>query len=128
MNDALQYRNGIDLHFDWAMSQFVGKSVRVGIVGYVYQQLTGDSGAGAKLGDFKGHSVGIGPQIGFFFPAFGIHGLPEHPRLLGCGHRESADDPNRDGHAELCTFSAGETDDAARTEAFEVTRPNSGSR
>jgi hypothetical protein len=26
--------------------------------------------AGAKLGDFKGHSVGIGPQIGIFFPAW----------------------------------------------------------
>ena len=51
-----------------------------------------------------------------------IHGLPEYPRLLGRSHRESADDPNRDGHAELCTFSAGETDDAARAEAFEVAR------
>ena len=40
-----------------------------GIAGYVYQQVTGDSGAGAKLGDFKGHSVSISPQIGFFFPA-----------------------------------------------------------
>ena len=70
MNDALQYRNGIDFHFDWAVSQFVSKSVLIGIAGYVYQQVTGDSGAGAKLGDFKGRSVGIGPQIGFFFPAF----------------------------------------------------------
>ena len=70
MNDALQYRNGIDFHFDWAISQFVSKSVHVGLAGYVYQQVTGDSGAGAKLGDFKGHSVGIGPQIGVFFPAF----------------------------------------------------------
>ena len=60
----------IDLHFDWAVSQFVSKSVHVGIACYVYQQVTGDSGAGAKLGDFKGHWVGIGPQIGFFFPAF----------------------------------------------------------
>ena len=70
MNDALQYRNGIDFHLDWAMSQFVSKSVHVGIVGYVYQQLTGDGGAGANFGDFKGHSVSLGPQMGFFFPAF----------------------------------------------------------
>jgi hypothetical protein len=70
MNDALQYRNGIDFHFDWAVSQFVSKSVHVGIAGYVYQQVTGDSGAGATLGDFMGHSIGIGPQIGIFFPAF----------------------------------------------------------
>lgn len=70
INDALQYRNGIDFHFDWAASHFISKSVHVGVAGYVYQQLTGDSGAGAKLGDFKGHAVGIGPQIGFFFPAW----------------------------------------------------------
>lgn len=70
MNDALQYRNGIDFHFDWAASHFISKSVHVGVAGYVYQQLTGDSGAGAKFGDFKGHSVGIGPQIGIFFPAW----------------------------------------------------------
>ena len=30
---------------------------------------TGDSGFGARLGDYKGHATGIGPQIGFFFPA-----------------------------------------------------------
>lgn len=70
MNDALQYRNGVDFHFDWAASQFVSKTVHVGLAGYVYQQITGDSGAGARLGDFKGHSVGIGPQIGIFFPAW----------------------------------------------------------
>jgi hypothetical protein len=33
-----------------------------------FQQLTGDSGPGAKLGPFKGQTVGIGPQIGFIFP------------------------------------------------------------
>lgn len=69
-NDALQYRNGIDFHVDWAASQFISKSVHVGLAGYVYQQVTGDSGSGAKLGDFKGQAVGIGPQIGVFFPAW----------------------------------------------------------
>ena len=68
MNHDLQYQNGIDWHLDWAASQFFGKSVHAGIAGYVFQQLTGDSGAGAKLGDFKGRVLGIGPQIGFFFP------------------------------------------------------------
>jgi hypothetical protein len=69
-NTALDYRNGIDFHQDWAASQFIGKSVHAGLVGYVYQQVTGDSGTGAKLGDNKGTAVGIGPQIGFFFPAW----------------------------------------------------------
>jgi len=30
----------------------------------------GDSGLGARLGDFKSRVVGIGPQIGFFIPFF----------------------------------------------------------
>jgi len=34
---------------------------------YFFQQLTGDSGLGAKLGDFKGRVAGIGPHIGFLF-------------------------------------------------------------
>jgi hypothetical protein len=31
MNDALQYQNGIDFHIDWAASQFVSKTVHVGL-------------------------------------------------------------------------------------------------
>ena len=69
-NTALDYRNGIDFHADWAASQFIGKSVHAGLVGYFFQQVTGDSGTGAKLGENKGAAIGIGPQIGFFFPAW----------------------------------------------------------
>jgi hypothetical protein len=40
--------------------------------------LTADSGAGAKLGDFKGRVAGIGPQIGFLFPlGQGLPGLSQ---------------------------------------------------
>jgi hypothetical protein len=67
-NTSLQYQNGIDFHVDWAASQFVSKNVLVGLGGYYFQQLTGDSGAGARLGEFKGRVLGIGPQIGFIFP------------------------------------------------------------
>jgi hypothetical protein len=69
MNTALQYQNGIDFHLDWAASQFMSKNVQIGLAGYLYQQVTGDSGNGAKLGDFKGRAIGIGPQFGVFFPA-----------------------------------------------------------
>jgi hypothetical protein len=68
MNDALQYQNGIDFHLDWGASQFISKTVHVGLAGYYFQQITGDSGAGATLGHFKGRVVGIGPQIGFILP------------------------------------------------------------
>ena len=67
-NPYNQYQNGIDSHIDWAASHFLNKNILVGIVGYYFQQLTGDSGAGARLGNFEGRVVGIGPQIGFMFP------------------------------------------------------------
>ncbi|KRQ03035.1 SphA family protein [Bradyrhizobium manausense] len=67
-NSALRYQNGIDFHLDWAASQFVSKTVHVGIAGYYFQQITDDSGPGARLGGFRGMSVGIGPQIGFMIP------------------------------------------------------------
>jgi hypothetical protein len=73
INPDLQYQNGIDFHVDWGASQFVSKNVHLGLAGYFFQQLTGDSGAGAKLGDFKGRVAGIGPQIGFIFPVGEAH-------------------------------------------------------
>jgi len=46
----------------------VSKQVHIGLVGYYFQQLTGDSGSGATLGAFKSQVAGIGPQIGFIVP------------------------------------------------------------
>jgi hypothetical protein len=45
-----------------------------GLVGYVYDQITGDSGPGAKLGPFESRVVGIGPQLGVLFPIAGLQG------------------------------------------------------
>jgi len=41
----------------------------LGVTGFYYQQLTGDSGSGATLGDFKGMSTGLGPVISFLSEA-----------------------------------------------------------
>jgi hypothetical protein len=68
INPQTQYRNGIDWHLDWGVSHFVSKQMHVGLVGYAYQQLTGDSGSGATLGDFKSRVLAVGPQVGFLFP------------------------------------------------------------
>jgi hypothetical protein len=68
INPDTQYQNGVDFHLDWAASQFISKSVHVGLVGYFFQQISPDSGLGAKLGAFEGRVLGIGPQIGFMFP------------------------------------------------------------
>jgi hypothetical protein len=67
-NSATNYQSGISSHIDWAASHFVAAGTHVGLAGYFYQQLTGDSGSGARLGDYKSSVYGIGPQIGQFIP------------------------------------------------------------
>ena len=74
MNPATQYKNGIDGHLDWGAAQFLSASLEVGAVGYVYDQLTGDSGSGAKLGPFELRVIGIGPQVCYLFPIGGMQG------------------------------------------------------
>ena len=59
-NDDTNYKNGTSGHLDWAASQFFSEQLHVGIVGYFYKQLSGDSGSGAVLGDFKSKVSGIG--------------------------------------------------------------------
>ena len=66
-NPDTNYQSGIDSHLDWGASQFLSDDWHVGLVGYFYYQLTGDSGSGARLGDFKSRVNGIGPQVGYSF-------------------------------------------------------------
>jgi hypothetical protein len=65
-NPYTNYRNGIDFHLDWAAAQFLSKQTFVGVVGYLYNQLTDDSGG--RLGGFHSRVAGIGPQLGHIFP------------------------------------------------------------
>ena len=39
----------------------------LGLTGYYYQQVTGDSGAGAILGDFKGRATALGALFTYSF-------------------------------------------------------------
>ena len=68
-NPDIDYQNGIDGHIDWAVSIFPNPSYHIGPVGYIFHQITGDSGDGATLGDFELRVFGIGAQVGHFFPA-----------------------------------------------------------
>jgi hypothetical protein len=67
-NPDTQYRNGLGWHLDWAASQFLSEQVHVGLVGYIYNQLGADGGAGAALGPFRSRVLGVGPQVGYIFP------------------------------------------------------------
>ena len=66
-NPDTDYQNGIDSHLDLAASQFVSEQMHIGLVGYIFYQLSGDSGPGAVLGDFQAQVIGLGPQLGYFF-------------------------------------------------------------
>lgn len=73
-NPDTNYRNGIDGHIDIGISQFLSDKWQVGAVGYLYHQLTPDSGDGATLGGFESRVAGVGPQVGYFFPAGRMQG------------------------------------------------------
>lgn len=67
INPATQYLTGTEFHLEWSASKYLTKQLSVGLVGYHYDQLTGDSGAGALLGPFKGRATALGGSIGYTF-------------------------------------------------------------
>ena len=73
-NRHTDYKRGIDSHVDVAASKFITPQIQIGVVGYAYQQITGDTGSGATLGPFKSRVFGAGPQIGFIFPVGNMQG------------------------------------------------------
>jgi hypothetical protein len=62
------YQTGTEMHAELAVSKLFANGMSVGIAGYQYVQLTGDSGSDAKLGDFKGRVTAIGPTLGLTVP------------------------------------------------------------
>lgn len=67
-NDDTDYRTGTEFHLEGAAMQHLSKAFALGIQGYFYQQVTGDSGTGARLlGDFEGRVIALGPAMDFSF-------------------------------------------------------------
>lgn len=66
-NRATDYKTGTEFHLEGAVMQHFSKDFSVGVAGYHYEQVTGDSGAGAVLGDFKGRVSAIGPNLTYNF-------------------------------------------------------------
>jgi hypothetical protein len=73
-NTHTNYQNGIDFHLDWGASQFLSKQLLVGAVGYVYDQVTSDSGSGDRVGPFESRVIGVGPQVGYIIPMGDLQG------------------------------------------------------
>ncbi|MFZ2089259.1 MAG: transporter [Desulfobaccales bacterium] len=64
-NYATKYLTGQELHIEWFAGQHFTKWFAVGLAGFFYQQVTGDSGPGARLGAFQGQALAIGPCLTF---------------------------------------------------------------
>jgi hypothetical protein len=99
-NPYTNYKNGVDFHLDWGASQFLSKQFFIGAVGYVYNQLTGDSGSGDHVGPFMSRVVGVGPQVGYIFPLGNYQG---YLNLKGYGEFDAHDRPH--GYNAWLTFS-----------------------
>jgi hypothetical protein len=67
-NTDTNYQSGIQLHVDGTLAQHFplwGGLAGVGVNAYWYEQVEGDSGSGATLGDFKARTAGLGPVISY---------------------------------------------------------------
>ena len=67
INPNTNYLSGVDWHLDWALSQAVSKDIYVGAVGYIYHQISPDSGPGDHVGEFESRVMGVGPQVNYTF-------------------------------------------------------------
>ena len=95
-NNATDYKTGQELHLDYMLNWYLSAATGIGIQGFVYQQITGDSGSGAVLGPFKGEAAAIGPAVmwskqykrkkglkGLVFAAKWLHEFHAKHRLKG---------------------------------------------
>jgi hypothetical protein len=67
-NEDADYTSGTSLHFDLTVAQHLplfGGFIGVGANAFYYEQITGDSGSGAVLGDFEGKTSGVGPVLSY---------------------------------------------------------------
>jgi hypothetical protein len=70
-NGATNYQSGTVFHLDGSVQQLLPAGpgfVGIGAEAWYVQQVSGDSGAGARLGSFKGRTAGIGPVLTYIMP------------------------------------------------------------
>ncbi|MCX6875338.1 MAG: transporter [Verrucomicrobia bacterium] len=67
-NNDSDYTSGTSLHFDLTVAQHLplfGGIFGLGANAFYYQQITGDSGSGARFGDLEGMTAGVGPVLSY---------------------------------------------------------------
>jgi hypothetical protein len=66
-NEDTDYGTGTEMHLEFAGKQHLPSHWSFGVVGYWYEQLTGDSNNPGVLGDFKGRAIALGPEVSYQF-------------------------------------------------------------
>jgi hypothetical protein len=66
-NDFTNYDTGTEFHLESAIERIFSKQFSAGVQAYHFQQISGDSGAGARLGSFKGRVSGLGATAAYNF-------------------------------------------------------------
>ncbi len=64
-NNATDYQSGHEYFLDFTVSKRLKNGLGLGATGYFFQQITDDGGTGARLGGFKGRTIGVGPEISY---------------------------------------------------------------
>lgn len=67
-NDETNYKSGTQAYIEATAAQHLpcfGGICGIGVAGYWYEQLSGDSGEGARFGDFESKVKGIGPTVSY---------------------------------------------------------------
>lgn len=77
-NPATNYRSGNEFHVDGSVSKNLTKEISLGALVSYYEQMTADSGTGARVGSFKGRALAVGGVMGL---NFNIGQLPVSARV-----------------------------------------------
>ena len=67
-NEDTDYQSGMQFHVDGTLAQhfpLFGGLAGLGVNGFWYDQLTGDSGSGATFGNFEARTTGVGPVLSY---------------------------------------------------------------
>ncbi|MDC0302695.1 transporter [bacterium] len=62
-NTDTNYQTGQEIHLEVMVNQYLSETIAIGLHGFYYRQISGDSGRGALLGSLKGEASGIGPAF-----------------------------------------------------------------
>lgn len=79
-NPSTHYATGTEFHVEGSLAKALSSAVSVGVQAYRFEQITGNSGAGATLGPFKGRATGVG---GVATSNFNIGETPASLRFWG---------------------------------------------